>query len=52
MLIKAQAVIRGYLCRKKIRTHNMHYGMQGMGSNYDQDDIQQDYDNPKVQVSI
>ena len=47
LLIKVQANIRGFLTRKKIRTQQYNAGMGGF--NYE--DGQQDYDNPKVQVS-
>ena len=46
MITKVQALIRGFLTRKRIRT--MHYNV-GMGVMYNEDgEIQQDYDNPKV----
>jgi hypothetical protein len=54
-IIKVQAVMRGFLTRKALRTNNMQIEMAGMGSGgmYDEDgQLQQDYDNPKVQVSI
>ena len=53
-IIKVQAVMRGFLTRKALRANNMQIEMAGMGSGgmYDEDgQLQQDYDNPKVQVS-
>lgn len=50
LIIKVQAVVRGFLARKNVRT--MYYNA-GMGSGqyaYNEDgELQQDYDNPKVQ---
>ena len=52
MLIKCQAVIRGYLTRKRIRTMQYNAGMGMGGFVYDDDgQLQQDYANEKVQVS-
>ncbi len=48
LLIKAQANIRGYLTRKKIRTMQFN---PGMPMDYNDGEVQQDYDNAKVQVS-
>ena len=52
MIIKVQAVFRGYLTRKRIRTMQYNAGMGMGGFVYGEDgEIHQDYDNPKVQVS-
>lgn len=50
LLIKIQANIRGYLTRKRIRTMQINAGIGMGGYVYNEDgEIQQDYDNPKVQ---
>lgn len=50
LLIKIQANIRGFLTRKRIRTMQINAGMGNGGYAYNEDgEIQQDYDNPKVQ---
>jgi NADPH-dependent curcumin reductase CurA len=48
LLIKVQANVRGFLTRKKIRQMQYNAGMGG----YVHDGEINDYDNPKVQVSI
>jgi hypothetical protein len=48
LVIKVQANIRGYITRKRIRHMQYNAGMGG----YVHEDGANDYDNPKVQVSI
>lgn len=53
LIIKVQANIRGFLTRKKIREMQINAGMGMDGFGYNADgELQQDYDNPKVQVRI
>jgi len=40
MLIKCQAVIRGFLTRKKLRMSNYNVGIAAMNQNYEMDDQQ------------
>lgn len=51
LIVKVQATIRGYLTRKKVRIAQMN---MGMGAHYYDPEVQvnEDYDNPKVQVSL
>lgn len=50
LLIKIQANIRGFLTRKRIRAMQINAGMGMGGYTYNDDgEIQQDYDNQKVQ---
>ena len=51
LIVKVQATIRGYLTRKKVRIVQMN---MGMGAHYYDPEVQvnEDYDNPKVQVSL
>ena len=52
LVIKVQAHMRGFLTRKRIRAVHYNAGMGMGGFVYGEDgEIQQDYDNPKVQVS-
>ena len=48
MLIKVQAVIRGYLTRKMIRTMQYNTGALGDRYNAEYDENQNNYDNAKV----
>lgn len=45
LIVKVQATMRGYLTRKRIRIMQMNAGMY----QYDGQEGQEDYDNPKVQ---
>ena len=48
LIIKVQANIRGFITRKRIRHMQYNAGMGG----YVHDNEVNDYDNPKVQVSL
>ena len=50
LVIKVQATIRGYLTRKKIRVAQMNMGIYQYDPNGGE--VQDDYDNAKVQVSL